>query len=450
MANILLKFTNKNGRFCLCATVEGTRIRHYKTVEGLKNPNFEKWDSRTQRFVSRAKDDTQNNLILAEMLAKYEKLLEKYDFATGAELFAWEKTKEKPQTSPSDVNVKPGITLRRWLEVIIEDIKKPMRLKPSSSYQVYLTLLHKLEKEKTLLNTPVSQLNDESFVHLIQWLSRQPGKNGRGNNYIGTMKMFRAAISRAKKARLTAYVPDFPYMDYAPITHKISEKASDVLANGGTVNSLSVAQMEQFRSMNLREVKLCRGDKMEYYKELYRDFAMLLYEIKSRPIDVVKLHWDNIAYDNVTGKYTLTYIPAKKKNYAKSARHTSSALVVQYLSDEAVRIILKYKGKSKGGYVFPFPLNQKRWNLDDPEQYHYHYYKANHICGAINRFLHKIGKIIGAPFQLTLYAFRRSAITHALMENRMPVTAIAKIAGTSVQMIEMHYANYLHTLSAYC
>lgn len=449
MAEIVLNFTNKNGRFCLCATVNGTRIRHYKVVKGLKNPNFTKWDSRSQEFKSRAKDDKFNNLFLAEFRAKYQQLLDSHEFATGAELFAWQCEKEKGITVDNAARFEPQITLRHWLEKIIEDIKNPTRLKPSSSYQVYRTLLNRLEKEKTLLSTPVSELNDQSFVHLIGWISKQKGTNGRGNNYIGMMKAFRAAISKAKKARLTTYTPDFPYMDYAPVTHKITDKASEVLANGGTVKSLTPEQIEKFRTMDVSIVKFCRGARMEYYKNLYRDFTILLYELKSRPIDVLKLHWDNLAVDPATNRYTVTYIPAKKKNYGKSARHTNNALVVQYLSKAAVDIILKYKGKSKGGYVFPFPLNNQKWNLDDPEQYHYHYYKANHICGSINKFLHKVGGILKVPFQLTLYAFRRSAITHAIMENKYPVMVLAKIAGTSVGMIEQHYTNTLHTLVAY-
>lgn len=391
-----------------------------------------------------------------------------YDFASGKELFAFqshnpeEQPKEEvrkiparptppPQTRRAENQVassKPEITLGKWLDEIIEEIKNPTRLKPSASYQGYLTLLHKLEAEGKLINQPVSSLGDDSFVQLIKWLGKQKGKNGKGVNFIGTMKMFAATLSRARKARLTTYRPDFPYMDYAPV-HKVTDKAKDFLTNGGAIQSLTDEQYEQFVSMDLSEIKLARGVKMEYYKELYRDFCMLLYEMKSRPIDILRLHWDNIAYDEATGRFTCTYIPAKKKNYGASSKHTSKALVIQYLSPKAVEIVLKYQGKSKGGYVFPFALNQTRWNLNDPQQFHYHYYKGNHICGQINRFLHKVGQHLKVPFQLTLYAFRRTAITQAIIENKMPITMIAKVAGTSVEMIEAHYANYLHALAAY-
>lgn len=468
MANISLKFTNRNGRFCLCATVVGTTIRHYRTVDELRNPDFKTWDKTTQRFGSRRPIDRTNNQILSETLRHYEDLMKAYDFATGKELFAFQsynpeeppkdevrKTQPRPTLPPQTrraenkaASSESEITLGKWLDEIIEEIKNPTRLKPSASYQGYLTLLHKLEAEGKLINQPVSSLGDDSFVQLIKWLSKQKGKNGKGVNFIGTMKMFAAAISRARKARLTTYRPDFPYMDYAPV-HKVTDKAKDFLTNGGAIQSLTDEQYEQFVSMDLSEIKLARGAKMEYYKELYRDFCMLLYEMKSRPIDILRLHWDNIAYDEATGRFTCTYIPAKKKNYGASSKHTSKALVIQYLSPKAVEIVLKYQGKSKGGYVFPFALNQTRWNLNDPQQFHYHYYKGNHICGQINRFLHKVGQHLKVPFQLTLYAFRRTAITQAIIENKMPITMIAKVAGTSVEMIEAHYANYLHALAAY-
>lgn len=469
MANISLKFTNRNGRFCLCATVKGTSVRHYKVVEELRSPDFKTWDKTAQRFVSRRPLDSINNKILDDIIRFYEDLMAEKEFESGKELFACQRVEtepekhqpvEQPQQVPTpkpkikqieeSKQTLPGdrITLGEWILQIIEDIKHPKRLKPSSSYQVYLTLYRKLEMEGKLINQPLSALGDESFVQLIKWMSKQKGKNGKGNNFIGVLKIFTATINKAKRARLITYRADFPYMDYAPVK-KISDKAEDFLTNGGVVKSLSPEQYQQFLNLNMDCIELARGPQMAYYKELYRDFCVLLYEMKSRPIDILRLHWDNIAYDEKEQRYTCTYIPAKKKNYGASGRHTSQALVIQFLTPNAVEIILKYKGKSKGGYVFPFALNQTKWNLNDPQQFHYHYYRGNRICGQINHFLHKVGEYLKLPFQLTMYAFRRTAITQAIIDNKMPLPMIAKTAGTSVEMIEAHYANYLHALAAY-
>lgn len=475
MAKISLTYANRHGHLSVCATVVGTQTRHYRIVTELVDPDFTKWDKKLQRFATQRPVDVNNNYILDSILKGYYDTLAEHEFANGRELFNFVKdqSKSKDSANPKDVEQsKPkkqaksvdaekaeskkaktdpttnGPTMKQWLEQIIQEIKYPGRLKPSSSYQVYLTLLHKLEQEGSIIDMRVSEVNDDTFRQLIKWIEKTPKKNGRGNNFIGIMKCFTATINRARKARLTTYQGGFPYMDYAPF-HEISDNAKTILEAGGTVKSLSDEQYEAFLNLDLTTVKMGGGPQQEWYKELYRDFCILLHELKSRPIDVLRLHWDNIAYDEKTGRYTCAYIPAKKKNYGASARHTKTALAIQFLSKEAERIVLKYKGRSKGGYVFPFSINDTKYDFSKPNEFHYHYYKGNHVCGRINRFLHKVGEVLEIPFQLTMYAFRRTAITHAIKENRIPVMAIAKMAGTSVEMIEAHYANYLQTMAQY-
>lgn len=200
MANISLKFTNRNGRFCLCATVVGTTTRHYRTVDELRNPDFKTWDKVAQRFNSRRPIDRTNNQILSEITRHYEDLMKVWDFASGKELFAFQsdeaeecpkkeikKAPLKPisppqtrKTKSKTTSSKTEITLGKWVNEIIEEIKNPTRLKPSASYQGHLTLLHKLEAEGKLINQPISSLGDESFVQLINWLGKQKGKNGKG------------------------------------------------------------------------------------------------------------------------------------------------------------------------------------------------------------------------------------------------------------------------------
>lgn len=465
MAKISLKFVNRSGRFCLCATVVGTSVRHYRVVDELKNPNFDSWDKVSQRFVSRRAIDQENNKILNELVGHYQNLMSVHEFSSGKELFDFQEESDKfdvqsikqlptkmrkPCASHSSAKESKatGPTFREWINQIVEDIKHPTRLKPSSAYQVYLSLLRKMEMEKRLIDQPISAIDDETYAKFMKWAAKQGGKDGKGGNYINTMKAFNATINRARKARLINYRPEIPYMDYAPI-RSITDKAEELLSNGGAIKSITLEQYEAFVALDLSKVPLNRGPHMAYYKELYRDFCILLYEMKSRPIDVLRLHWDNIAYDEHTKRFTCTYIPAKKKNYGASAKSLATALAIQYLSPKAVEVIMKYKGKSKGGYVFPFSLNDTRWNFDNPQDYHYHYYRGNRICGNINHFLHKVGVMLGVPFQLTMYAFRRAAITKAITDNRMPIAMIAKTAGTSIEMIEAHYANYLQALAEY-
>lgn len=326
------------------------------------------------------------------------------------------------------------MTVGQWLQRVICDLRNPSRLKPTSNYQVYQSLYNKLLREGSILSMPVKNVNDRTFRRLIKWMGSKP-------NYEGTLKTFTALINRAHRARLTRYRADFPYRDFAPKTSRRLSGASAILSSGGTVNSLSLSQWHEFLSMQLEDVPIKDGPKMHYWKEVYRDFCILLYELKSRPIDVLQLHSSSLAFHSDINRTLCSYVPAKKANRNDPA--------IQFLSPAACELVERYKGKSKGGYIFPFPINQRRWNLESPAQFNEHYRLARNQLAKINRFLHLVGKKLELPFPFTLYVIRRSAITHAIIENRIPLTVLAKMAGTSVRMIEKHYTNYLHTIAEY-
>ncbi len=118
----------------------------------------------------------------------------------------------------------------------------------------------------------------------------------------------------------------------------------------------------------------------------------------------MKLAWENIAFNKQYNRWTCTYIPSKKKNYAFMRENDKNPLVVQFLTQRALEIIMKYKDKSKAGYVLPFAHNQKKWDLNDPEQYHSYYTQQNRAQGRINRFLWKVGLHFGplSPHYLCL------------------------------------------------
>ena len=329
--------------------------------------------------------------------------------------------------------------LGRWILRVIYDMQHDSSRRPSAAWRVYLSLFNKLSQEGSLINEPLSSMGDRSFKRLIRWLLSPKG--GRGVNFDGTKKAFTAVLNRARKARLIRYIPDFPYSRFSPSRSK-PLSASEFLAVGGNVASLTMEQWQRFLSLDLSEVRICAGPKMVFWKELYRDFFILLYELKSRPIDILLLHEDNIATDPVTGRQTCIYVPAKKKNQ-------ENAFVVQFISDRALKVIEKYRGLSGGGYILPLEVNRRRWNLVNAAQFAMHYRLAQGELWRINRFLRRAGERLSLPFTFTLYCVRRSAITHAIIEGRIPITILAKMAGTSVRMIEKHYTNYLHTLAEY-
>lgn len=326
------------------------------------------------------------------------------------------------------------MTVGQWAERTIAELREPSRGRPSSNWQVYVTLLHKLQAEGSVILTPLRSVGDNSFRRLIRWMGTRP-------NFSGTMRTFAALLRRAYRRRLTRYRADFPYRDFAPSDAASPVSAEALLSRGGTVRSLTSAQWQQFLSMDLSRIPLRTGPSAPYWKELYRDYCILLYELRSRPVDILQLHSSSLAFHPDVGRTLCSYIPAKKKNRPSPA--------IQYLTPGAEAVVARYRGRSRGGYVLPFPLNDRRWNLTSPSQYRDHYRLAVLQLAKVNRFLHLVGEALSLPFPLTIYVIRRSAITHALVENRIPLAILAKMAGTSVRMIERHYTNYLHTLAAY-
>ena len=448
MPRISLKFAKKDNKICLCAHLTGTQIRHYKTVGVLKNPNLSKWNPKIQGFIVTTDEDVRNNALLKEFIEPFKQLLVSQEFESGKELFEAYDLAEQERVDKIALEKAKELTLEVFLENVIDELKNPTKRKPSANFMTYQTLLSKLRKEGTIMKTPVCKVNRNTFVRFSKFVLESKARKGKGKNYVSLMKLLIATVNRARKAGLTDYTPNFPYMEYAPVINRISDRASDLSNSGGTVQSLTPEQYESFLSLNLNSIQM-RKVSANHFKELYTDFCILLYEMKSRPIDIMKLRWDNITYDNHYKRWVCTYIPTKKKNYSLMRENDNSPLVVQFLTPKALEIILKYKAQSTQGYVLPFAHNKKQWDLNNPEQYHSYYTQQNRAQGRINRFLWKVGDKLGLPYHLTLYAFRRTAITKAVTENKMPLTMIAKIAGTSVSMIERHYTNYLQALAAY-
>lgn len=106
MSKISLKFTNKDGKFCLCVHVKGTQVRHYKVVSVLKNPKFSKWNPQAQMFISKVENDLQNNIRLLDFLSPFEKLHAEQEFENGKELFAAYEADERARADQAIIAAK--------------------------------------------------------------------------------------------------------------------------------------------------------------------------------------------------------------------------------------------------------------------------------------------------------------------------------------------------------
>jgi integrase len=131
------------------------------------------------------------------------------------------------------------------------------------------------------------------------------------------------------------------------------------------------------------------------------------------------------------GTKVLEYIPYKKRT------HNNPQQVKLPLNPNALAIIEKYSGQSKGGYLLPFPMNETHWDISTKDGNDKWRIASNTVLGNINAHLKKVGTLVGVD-GLTLYYFRRSVFSH-VASTGVNSTLLAKHGGTSVRMLEKHY-----------
>ncbi|MDR3143077.1 MAG: hypothetical protein LBU37_15325 [Tannerellaceae bacterium] len=415
MANLSLLFTFKDKCFALCATVKGTSKRNYKEVSNLKNPNFKSWDSKNQCFSELTEDAEHNNRVLRETKARYQRLIDGFDPPTGKELWELHDRATKVEAKPEPK------TLRQFLSELIFKFKNKPDGVPSRNFQVYITLLHKLEIEGGILNCPVSDIDDIHFEKFGDFIREKL----EGKNYVNLMKYFHATIEKARQKKLTKHVLDYKYMDYAP-----KSKASFDKARKGR-DVLTKVEYEKFVNIDLSIIPHS-GKSPEYFKELYRDFCIFMYEMKIRPCDLVSLRELDI-----TGGVMRVY-NKKKMNY----RDTQKALQENKLTETAKKIIRKYKGKSSKGYIFPFSMNEYDWDIYSSVGFRKWDNSKKSTLEKINEFLAKVKKELKVK-EFTLYTLRHSKFTHEIEAGEKSILKIAKEGGTSVKMLEDNYYHYI-------
>lgn len=409
MANIILSYKFKDKRFCLCATTTKPYQRHYENAPELINPNFECWDDKNQLFIDPTQDSVHNNTVLKLKKEAYQSIIEKHNPTNGKEMF-------EIFHSGSKVVAKEELTIGEYLISIIKEMRNTRTNAPSKNYQKYIGLLHKMEKEGNIIHVPLSEINNKHFIQFGAWVLSLTEKEGL-YNYANIMKLFKQLHKKAYNKELNDNILRYKYMDDQP--KRMSFKKKRV--------PLTIQKYEKFVEMDLSIISKSGVNRM-YYKELYRDFCIFLYEMKMRPVDVIKAHSDNIEFDGKT-KY-IVYRPEKKKN--------SDSIVYSPISPKAEDIIKKYKNKSSKGYIFPFSMNEYDWNFRNADSWNKWELRKSRTLEQINTFLGKVKEILKVS-ELTLYTFRHTIFTQEVNDNKKSLLQIAKEGGTSVEMLDKYY-----------
>lgn len=403
-----LSFTFKGKTFCLCVTQRGTSNRNFKKIEGLINPNFQCWDRKRQAFYEATEDAIHNNNVLQQMKEPYQRLINQYNPQSAIELFALYDKDIKGE-------IKPVRTLGDFVEALINAGKKAQIKNPAKTYQQKINLLHKLQQEGQIINKPIEDIDNKDFIAFGKFILGLPKNKGQ-SNFINIMKYFKEVHSIAVSQELNDHILKYKYTKDAPV-----KKSKEKFA-------FTNRQYQKFVELDLNKIPQS-GCNPSYYKELYRDFCILMYETMMRPVDALRLHTSNIKGNKIT------YVVEKKKNYQDERK----SKVTTKIKPNTQRIIAKYKGKSTKGYIFPFAVNEHDWDFTNSDSWNKWNNRKQKQLEDVNTFLHKVEKIMGINDTITNYSFRHTAFTHAVNKPNANLMLIAKEGGTSVKMLEQHY-----------
>ncbi|NDW12490.1 hypothetical protein D0T50_06245 [Bacteroides sp. 214] len=431
MEHIKLSFSFKDSRFSLCATLKGTSTRCYKEVQGLTNPNWSSWEKKLQCFNEPTEQAIQNNNVLQLMKEHYQRLIDTCKPTTPKELFSdsLNETAAKVEAKCTE----RVLTFGEYLNVLIEELKNSKDGLPSTNYRLYITLLNKLKSEGSIINVPIASISDEHFEAFGSYINDKLN----GVNYVPLMKRFKTTTryyNETLKKDMPRIKLTYPYMRSIKGSFQAHERAKQKKLCA----ALSMKEYQRFVDLDLSLIAWA-GSNSTYYKELYRDFCIFMYEMMIRPCDVVVLKKKDIVIDN--GERCILYIPIKKKNY--KGDKLENAVVNVPITKTAQSIINKYAGKSTKGYIFPFAINQRDWQMDDVDSFNKWYLRKQRLIEKIDNFLSKVQDVIKPQEidKLTTYVFRRSTFTHKVNAKGTNIIELAKHGGTSVKMLEKHYYN---------
>ncbi len=430
---------NLKGQLAVQCSVKGTDKRHYMLVQGLKSPAYtpDCWSEKQGLFIA-GENAAYNNQVTKSMLDALNLMLRAGNYQNGKQLF------EAYKYAQTHIVASSSMLLADYVELLLKKEKE----RPTCNYELYNTLLNKLKGDnkkrigshfkfepasyhgKLLAETPLYEIDNGHFEAFGDWI--KTAANGKG--YKNLMTTFRAVISKAKKSRLTQITLDYDWRKHAPIIKRDKMTARQrIEAKGKAVTILSTDEFERFVAYDVTT----NAPKQKYFQQLaqlYKDTVLLMYYTLSRPTDVISWNWlENYDEDQKRIAYT------PRKLAYRSTANGSERLVVVNLPQQAVEIIERYKGQSNGGYILPFPMNETSWdNVADFAKWNI---RVKNVEQRINKYLKKWASALSFDVSdLSMYDFRHSAITHAVNAGGN-VFEIARLAGTSVDMIGKHYYN---------
>lgn len=433
------KGQNIKGQLAVECRNRHTNTRHYKLVQGLNSPAFtpDSWNEKQGLFIA-GENAAYNNQVTKSLLDALNVILSAGNFQSGRQLF------EAYDNAQNNIVASASMSLADYVAIVLER----ERGNATTNYELYNTLLNKLNghnrKHKghhttfepacfngiRLADTPLNEISNRHFEAFADWINNEC----EGKGFKNLMTTFRAVISKAYEAGLTERVLKGNWRKLAkPKTRKKMTAKQRIEAKGRSITILSTDEFERFVAFDVLTTAP-KQQKFQQLAQLYKDAVLLMYYTMSRPIDVISFNWlENYDEDS----HTLVYCPHKLMN--RPTKDGTQRDVRITLPQQAVEIINRYKGQSKGDYLLPLPMNETSWDIT--KQHHAWNIRVKNVEQRINKYLKKWASALSLDVSdLTMYDFRHSAITHAVNAGR-DVFEVARLAGTSVDVIGKHYYN---------
>ncbi|MDR1091600.1 MAG: hypothetical protein LBL79_11035 [Prevotella sp.] len=402
---VKLKFIIRDN--VLVLRISEGKQRYYKSVKHLLkgNPNIERhWNSDKERFSGYAISCAENNQALDDFKRFYLSLIREYPELSAqqvAQYYSASKQDIELNIEASAVNQNSEDSVEAFLKVVIEREKAKL----GCYFENYDKLLKKCRKIFKSFSTLTFQSIDyDKCVKIAHIFAKH-------NGYTNTTKVFRIFLGKASKDANVSFtisqIGDFKFKNYNPNINEIDTKKPDVL---------TPEQLKTFLNMDMDKITPAYRDRKRV--ELYYDFCVFMFHSFFAPCDVIKLKYKDIDRQDM--------IRVKRKKTHKPVEIPVNPVMA--------KIIDKYRGQTKNGYIFPI--------MDDEKEKEYkqrdYIFKNFGIC--INAWLKHVGKELGTDYALYAYVFRHTAITFAL-DNNIPISYVAMAAGTSIEMIQKHYYN---------
>lgn len=403
---VKLKIIIRSGALVL--RISENKDRFYKSVGYLLkgSPDLKHWKADREQFSGYAPFHEENNKAIADFKQIYWKLVKEHPELTARQISDFYKNARRHTgTDPVELADWTVADYKNSVAKYLEVVTLREKAKAGCNFEGYYKLLQKCRKEIPGFEVmPFSTLDYNKMVQIANIFAK-------GKAYLHHSKKFRALLGKASKDKDVMFslsqIGDFRFVDYNPDRYAIEGRVPDVL---------SAEELRMFLNLSVEDITPQYKDRRMV--EIYYDFCVFMFHSFFAPCDVIKAKWRDIT---------------RKGTIAVRRKKTHRPVEVP-MTPVMRRIIDKYKGQSKDGYIFPIMDDEKE------KKYATKDYTFKKFREFLNKWLKTVGKEMGLCFDLYAYVFRHTAITVAI-DHGLSLSYIANAAGTSVEMIQQYYYN---------